>query len=72
IPVAWLRDIAALRLAVGMQAAAGIVKLSEIAAQKAAGTALAGSLEGWARAPDALAMAFMLGTALSLGLDAPR
>ena len=72
IPQGWLLDINALRLAVGTQTAGGMAKLSTIAAEKSRGTALAGSLEGWMKQPDALAMSFMLGVALSLRLPVPR
>ena len=72
IPQGWLLDINSLRLAVGTQTAGGMAKLSTIAAEKSRGTALAGSLEGWMKQPDALAMSFMLGVALSLRLPVPR
>lgn len=72
IPPAWLTDINALRLAVGTQTAGGRVKLSTVAAEKAAGTAFAGSLESWMKQPDALAVSFMAGTVLAMGLPVPR
>ena len=42
-----------------------------MAAEKARGTAFAGSLEGWMKQPDALAMSFMLGVVLAMGLPEP-
>lgn len=72
VPRSWLVDVNTLRLAAGTQVSSGIVKLSDPAATKAAGTAFAGSLEGWMRQPDALAMSFMLGVVLALGLPDPR
>ncbi len=71
VPHAWLADINALRLAVATQTAANNVKLSTVAAEKARGTAFAGSLEGWMKQPDALAMSFMLGVVLAMGLPEP-
>ena len=72
VPRSWLLDTNALRLAVGTETAAGRVKLSLCAAEKARGTAFAGSLEGWMKQPDALAMSFMLGVVLAMGLPEPR
>ena len=72
VPRGWLIDTTALRLAVGTQTAGGLVKLSEVAFGKARGTAFAGSLEGWMKQPDCLAMSFMLGVVLAIALPPPQ
>jgi hypothetical protein len=71
IPRGWLSDLVALRVACGSVIGGDKVKLSEIAAEKAARTAFAGSLESLMRQPDVLGMAFMLGVVLTAGMRAP-
>jgi hypothetical protein len=72
IPASWLKNLAALRLAVGTQSAAGQVKLSTVAYERARGTAFLGMLDGWNKAPDALALAFIFGVALVMKLPVPE
>ena len=72
IPRGWLNDVTALRVACGSQVGGGLVKLSELAAEKAGRTAFAGSLESSMRQPDVLGMAFMLAVVLTSGMTAPR